>query len=517
MTSTHFILSPLADKLVKLYRKFEISPGCLYRGWRMYTDVRGGQRDYNMLWAVIWTCIHMYGKHTVHPLYDEELMGKPLDDDKIIKYIGQLVAYYAKTWHNPSNIGYSQQLLADFKMDDAGKMQALSICELNYKEACLCTKQLALDDRKDLTEVEKKIILGLNAFNFDHLQSLYGDRVTTLNQNKLMDEFKKYNALVGNAKNTRIYNSWSWKLNPHVELPLRHVETKHHKKLKCLGDGATCKVYRMKNKSTGDIFCWKNMVSDAGQEWIREVISLHNLKHKNMISLRDFEIVPPKPRFSIYIDSAEMSLYDLMYESDLNIPVKSIWHQCLQILAYLETQHYAHRDFKPGNIVYDSKEKSIKLIDFGMARHMSERIYHPEHEMTNMVSTLWYRAPELLMGSRWYDSKIDVWSLGCIIAEIVCDKVLFEGEGATETLWMQYQFFGIPDAKENPELSQLPYFNPLCAPQFTEKYSNHLWDRIRDHLGDHAVLVLRDMLQINPKHRKTASQLLTYNYWRTNN
>ena len=101
----------------------------------------------------------------------------------------------------------------------------------------------------------------------------------------------------------------------------------------------------------------------------------------------------------------------------LSLPqIKCIMHQILVGMAYLHKQHVIHRDIKGANILI-SQQGVVKLADFGLAR-----IFYPGNEKvhyTNKVVTLWYRAPELLLGSRNYTEAVDMWSVGCVFAEMI--------------------------------------------------------------------------------------------------
>jgi serine/threonine protein kinase len=130
-------------------------------------------------------------------------------------------------------------------------------------------------------------------------------------------------------------------------------------------------------------------------------------------------------RGSVYL-VMELMAHDLSGVFDFNIrfnlpQTKCVAFQLLQGLKYLHDKNVLHRDIKGANILMNNKG-SIKLADFGLARYKTQ-----QKQYTNRVVTLWYRAPELLLGQRNYDHLIDVWSVGCFLFELYAGKPLFGG------------------------------------------------------------------------------------------
>ncbi|KIH45399.1 kinase domain protein [Ancylostoma duodenale] len=166
---------------------------------------------------------------------------------------------------------------------------------------------------------------------------------------------------------------------------------------------------------------------------------------------RDNEGVPSMQLYLVFefIDRDLKSLLDKLPGKRLPAKhAKSFLWQLLQALAYCHTRRVLHRDLKPQNLLVDDSGV-IKLADFGLARNFSI----PSRVYTHEVVTLWYRAPEILLGGRYYSTAIDVWSLGCIFSEMVAGIPLFAGDSEIDQLFRIFKILGTP----TPEVSYFVY------------------------------------------------------------
>lgn len=145
--------------------------------------------------------------------------------------------------------------------------------------------------------------------------------------------------------------------------------------------------------------------------------------------------------------------------------VKSYLYQILNGLVFCHTHRVLHRDLKPQNLLID-REGLIKLADFGLARAFSL----PLKTLTHEVVTLWYRAPEILMGSKHYSTPVDIWSVGCIFAEMVSTRPLFPADSEIDLLYKIFQVLGTPNEQTWPGISTLPHYRST----FPNWKSNHL-------------------------------------------
>ncbi len=131
--------------------------------------------------------------------------------------------------------------------------------------------------------------------------------------------------------------------------------------------------------------------------------------------------------------------------------IKSFSFQLLKGIAYCHSHRVLHRDLKPQNLLID-KQGHLKLADFGLARAFEIPIRMYTHE----VVTLWYRAPEILLGSKHYSSPVDLWSTGCIIAEMFNKHPLFPGETEIDAIFRIFRALGTPNEDTWPGSSSLP-------------------------------------------------------------
>lgn len=153
--------------------------------------------------------------------------------------------------------------------------------------------------------------------------------------------------------------------------------------------------------------------------------------------------------------------HDLLGITGQNIPleiphIKCILKQVLEGVAFMHSNQVMHRDIKGANILMNNKGE-IKLADFGLARFTGDN----NRNYTSPVVTLWYRSPELLLGSTRYSSSIDIWSVGCIFAELLNSKPLFQGRNEAKMLELIYQICGTPTDEEWPDAKLLKFYKEL--------------------------------------------------------
>ena len=162
--------------------------------------------------------------------------------------------------------------------------------------------------------------------------------------------------------------------------------------------------------------------------------------------------------------------------------LKCILKQILEGIAYLHAGDFIHRDIKGGNILV-SNQGVVKLCDFGLARFIeNSSVIRNKPNMTTRVVTRWYRAPELLLGDTHYKDKIDIWSAGCVFAELLTEsRPPFKGDSDEETLKLIAARCNFPSRLEWPKLETLPNF---------KAFSRYLWPRANIHSPPQAQSVM---------------------------
>ena len=183
--------------------------------------------------------------------------------------------------------------------------------------------------------------------------------------------------------------------------------------------------------------------------------------------------------------------------------VKNYLYQILIAINFCHSKRILHRDLKPQNLLID-KNGIIKLADFGLARSFGI----PIKTLTHEILTLWYRAPEILLGQKEYSTPVDIWSIGLIFYEMAHRRPLFSGDCEIDQIFRIFQMFGTPNENTWPGVTKLPEFK-LTFPRFKGK-GLFSYNKNIDPIG---LDLLNKMLQIDPCKRISAKQALQHPYF----
>jgi len=243
---------------------------------------------------------------------------------------------------------------------------------------------------------------------------------------------------------------------------------------------------------------------------LREVKMLRHFKHENVIGLRD--LIPPpdeEPFNDIYIvlDFMETDLHKIIYSKNelTDEHIQYFLYQILKGMKYIHSANVIHRDLKPSNLLLNSN-CDLKICDFGLARGVKEDV---DYELTEYVVTRWYRAPEVMCSCQEYDSKIDVWSIGCILAELHGRKPLFPGDDYIKQMNLIFNVLGTPSSEDMKFISNdkaLEYIRSL------KKKPKIPFAKIYKDANPLALDLLERMLTFNPHKRISIDEALAHPY-----
>ena len=237
---------------------------------------------------------------------------------------------------------------------------------------------------------------------------------------------------------------------------------------------------------------------------IREISLLKELDHLNIVKL--LYIIHAESKLFLVFEylNQDLKKYMELYQNKAGLPlelVKSYLYQMLQGIAYCHTHRIIHRDLKPQNLLLSS-DGLIKLADFGLARAFGV----PVRTFTHEVVTLWYRAPEILLGCKYYSTEVDIWSIGGIFYEMATHRVLFRGDSEIDQLFKIFRVLGTPDENVWPGVSQLPDYKPTFPHWSRDKFAHF-------HLNNEAVDLLIRLLIYKPDERITARMALMHPFF----
>mmetsp|Transcript_126681 Transcript_126681/g.366686 ORF Transcript_126681/g.366686 Transcript_126681/m.366686 type:complete len:317 (-) Transcript_126681:142-1092(-) len=279
-----------------------------------------------------------------------------------------------------------------------------------------------------------------------------------------------------------------------------------------LGEGTYGKVYKATQKRTGRAVAMKKMKLDSEEEGvpstaIREIALLKELSHENVVKLLDVFCTTCKLVLVFEFVENDLKKYMKSIHAQLEPRIiKSFSYQLCKGIEFCHANRILHRDLKPQNLLIDSKLR-LKIADFGLARAYSV----PVPKYTHEVVTVWYRAPEILLGSALYSVPVDLWSVGCVMGEMATGLPLFGGDSEIDTIFKIFQKLGTPTVAEWPGLNELPEFKPSFP-----KWRHKGWENIRNtkaQVGAEGIDLIDKLMIYDPKKRLSARKALQHPYF----
>ncbi|XP_032443609.1 mitogen-activated protein kinase 1-like [Xiphophorus hellerii] len=247
------------------------------------------------------------------------------------------------------------------------------------------------------------------------------------------------------------------------------------------------------------------------QRTLREIKILLRFRHENIIGINDIIRAPQLENMrDVYIVQTlmETDLYKLLKTQKLsNEHVCYFLYQILRGLKYIHSANVLHRDLKPSNLLINTT-CDLKICDFGLAR-IADPVHDHTGFLTEYVATRWYRAPEIMLNSKGYSKSIDMWSVGCILAEMLSNKPIFPGKHYLDQLNHILGVLGSPSQEDLNCIINLKARNYL---QSLPPKTRIPWDRLFPKADPKALDLLGCMLTFNPNKRITVEDALAHPY-----
>lgn len=284
--------------------------------------------------------------------------------------------------------------------------------------------------------------------------------------------------------------------------------------IKLIGQGSYGVVFSAQNRYTGQPVAVKRIqqifrsIADS-KRILREIKILSHLKHDNITNILDVSAFPDFSKFQALVVAIDLMETDLTHVIRNNPQLNSDHHryfvyQILRGLKYIHSANVIHRDLKPSNLLVNS-DCDLKICDFGLARVPGQQ--EKTEFLSEYVATRWYRAPEVLLNYANYGSAIDVWSVGCILAELILRKPLFMGKNTLEQLMLINEVLGTPtddDLRDCTNTKARDFMNSL------PKKPGIPFSNIFKNSPPEAIDLVAKMLTWDPTKRITVEQALEH-------
>uniref|UniRef100_A0AAQ4NRC9 cyclin-dependent kinase n=1 Tax=Gasterosteus aculeatus aculeatus TaxID=481459 RepID=A0AAQ4NRC9_GASAC len=349
--------------------------------------------------------------------------------------------------------------------------------------------------------------------NFKRRFSLSVPRTETIEENEFTEQINQLNIRHTEGKNPPE--------NPPLCKPISRMSRRAslsdigfgkletYVKLGKLGEGTYATVFKGRSKLTENLVALKEIRLEheegAPCTAIREVSLLKNLKHANIVTLHD--IIHTDRCLTLvfeYLDSDLKQYLDNCGNLMSMHNVKIFMFQLLRGLSYCHKRKILHRDLKPQNLLINDKGE-LKLADFGLARAKSV----PTKTYSNEVVTLWYRPPDVLLGSTEYSTPIDMWGMGCILYEMATGRPMFPGATVKEELHLVFRLLGTPTEDTWPGISSNEEFRSYLFPQYRpQALINHV-----PRLDTEGIDLLSALLLYDTRRRITSEDALRHSYF----
>jgi len=281
---------------------------------------------------------------------------------------------------------------------------------------------------------------------------------------------------------------------------------------KVIGNGSFGVVYQAKLCETGEMVAIKKVLQDKRFK-NRELQIMRRLEHCNIVKLMYFFYTSGEKKDEIYLNLVLEFVPETVYKvarqyakGKQSIPglfIRLYMYQLFRSLAYIHSQGICHRDIKPQNLLLDSESGILKLCDFGSAKNLVRG-----EPNVSYICSRYYRAPELIFGATDYTTNIDVWSAGCVFAELMLGQPIFPGDSGVDQLVEIIKVLGTPTREQIKEMN--PNYTEFKFPQIKA----HPWQKVfRARTSPEAIDLVSRLLEYTPSARITPLQACAHTYF----
>jgi len=281
---------------------------------------------------------------------------------------------------------------------------------------------------------------------------------------------------------------------------------------KVIGNGSFGVVYQARLNPSGELVAIKRVLQDKRFK-NRELQIMRRLDHCNIVALKYYFYTSGEKKDEVYLNLVLEYIPETVYrvarhynKQKQTIPisfVKLYMYQLFRSLAYIHSLGICHRDIKPQNLLLDPDTGVLKLCDFGSAKHLVEG-----EPNVSYICSRYYRAPELIFGATDYTTMIDVWSAGCVLAELLLGQPIFPGDSGVDQLVEIIKVLGTPTRDQIREMNK--NYTEFKFPQIKA----HPWQKVfRTRVMPEAIDLVSKLLEYTPTARMTPLQACAHPFF----